>query len=195
MWVPLWLVARGARLTPSLFSGEAGLVSLPSGGLKEVSGGAPLLASSCGGCDHIWGTRPLGADTACPSLSHLGNARSLLTVWGGGLVPAQVPLGLAPWVAFPWAESVTRSGDMATAVLLPWHRPLLAKAKQSLSCGMDTGLVTDSGKSPCLCLCPLLAAGVCSRLGQAQGEEPAPAGRAHAAAGSPFAAEEWRGNC
>lgn len=131
---------------------------------------------------------PLRADMACPSLSCLENASAVVTVWGGGPAPAWVLLGLALQVAFPWAGSVPCSGDLATAGrdLVPWYRPLLAKAGQGLSCGVGTG----SGKSPCLCPCPLLAAGVCFRLGQAWGGEPAPAGRTHTATGSSFATEE-----
>lgn len=72
--------------------------------------------------------------------------------------------------------------------------PCWAGLLQRLGRGTDTGLDRGSGKSPCLCPCPLVTAGVCCGLTRVQGEEMSPVGRAHAATASPFASEEPWGN-
>lgn len=109
-----------------------------------------------------------------------------VVLWSGVPAPAWVLLGLALWVAFPWTGTIPHSGV---------GQGCGALTGQKLSCDMNTWLDTGSGKSLCLCPCPHLTAGVCCRLRWVQGGEMAPVGRAHAAAGSPFASEEPGGNC
>lgn len=156
VWVPRWPVARGAALAPSLFSVEARLVLLPFGGVTSQLGSwrrflvkhlflqGPGAAVTTSGA-----TWPLGAGMAHPTLSCLGNAGTVVVVWGSGSAPAWVLLSLVPQVAFPWAGNLPGSGDPSVAgrVLVPWYRSLLAKAGQSLRCSVDTGLGTGSGKS------------------------------------------------
>lgn len=166
---------------------------LPFGGLEEASGGASLFAGSWGSCDCIWGPRLLGASAACPSLSHLGKHKC----HGHGVrwwpSPCSGAAGDGTTGGFHlgtecsplWGPGCSRQGPGAlaqTPLSKGWAKPELRRGHRAghgfWEVPVSVSLPTSQRR-------------VCSRLGQTWGEEPAPAGRAHAAAGSPFAAEEW----